>query len=143
VSSSQSEFASYSFGHDQAILLSNLSAIHPSLGNLVQYFTRNDEDYEHLLDGRIYWESTFQLLIPDGTATMNARDLPRPEKDKIWDEVFRLKKLFFQEKKPDVVIHRVKHGIPLEKRIERYREQLILPDYDIFTHSRIISLERK
>jgi hypothetical protein len=134
---------SYSFGHDQAILLSNLSAIHPSLGNLVQYFTRNDEDYEHLLDGRIYWESTFQLLIPDGTATMNARDLPRPEKDRVWQEVFRLKKLFFQEKNPDVVIHRVKHGIPLEARIARYREHLTLPDYDMLTHGRTISLERK
>ena len=124
-------------------LTSNLGYIHPSLGNLVQYFVRDDENYEHLMDGRIYWESIFQLLVPDGAATMSARELSKPEKERIWEEIFRLKRMFFQEVNPDVVIHRVKYGIPIEARLARYRQQLDLPDYYIFSQGRLISCERK
>lgn len=128
-------------GHE-AILRCDLSFIHPSLGNLVQLFVRDDDAYGHL-DDRQYWESTFRLFLHDGQATLNAQHLGRAEKDLIWQEVFRLKNKFLQERRPDVVVHRIKYPFPFERRLALYRERLDFTDYDLWASGDLIWLERK
>jgi len=142
VSSSPSNNETIVYRGHEAILRCDLSFIHPSLGNLIQLFVRDDEAYSHL-DGRQYWESAFRLFSSNDHATLTAKHLARAEKELIWNEIFRLKNKFLQDKKPDVVVHRIKYPFPFERRLALYRERLDLTHYDLWASGDLIWLERK
>ncbi|MGI4735065.1 MAG: hypothetical protein ACRYG7_07795 [Janthinobacterium lividum] len=141
--SSGSKRVEYEFGGSESYLECDLSHIHPSLDVLTQRFELNNERYEHLGD-RNYYESVFRLFLQGSTSSGNARHLPPEQRSMIWEEVFHLKNLFLEHKNPDVVIHRVKHPFPFDRRYTLYKEKLNLENHDIYpTGGEFIWLERK
>jgi hypothetical protein len=141
--SSRSKRVIQDFGKYESYLECDLSHIHPSLDVLTQSFELNEERYAHL-DNRNYYESIFRLHMRGSETTGNARHLSREERDMIWDEVFYLKNLFLEHQAPDVVVHRVKHPFPFDKRFELYKNRLNLDHYDIWSSgNEFIWLERK
>ena len=87
-----------------------------------------------------------ELYGKDATAASSFHELlGRQTKDEIWDEVFALKKAYFDLIRPDIVEHIIKRPLNFQRRYELYKEKLLLPDYDITPDAgaRTIWVEKK
>ena len=130
----------------RTIIECDITHLHPLLGKIVQEFNLDEDATYSDIDGKKLFVSAFQLFGKGETIAGDfSKQLNRQVKDKIWEELFALKSIFFEIEKPDVVVHFVKHPFNFERRYERYKNGLLLPDYDFSLDlgSRTIYIERK
>jgi hypothetical protein len=94
------------------------------LGAISQVFER-DEELESIAPGsRSMYLSYFELYGKDSSSPSNFSHLSAEVKEKIWEEVFHLKRLFLELEKPATVANRVKYPFSVEKRCALYRYHL-------------------
>lgn len=105
----------------------DISHLHPDWGFLVQSYRIDSMDFA----GRYIYTSEFLLFKQGEQVPSNFSTYPRPLKVALWQLIFAVKRRFFEQVKPDVVVHFIKQPNSVAQRLRLYETYLNLPDYII------------
>ena len=107
----------------------DISYLHPDWGFLVQSYRIDTQDFE----GRYIYTSEFLLFRRDEALPGNFSSYPREAKIALWKIIFAVKRKFFKEVRPAIVVHFIKQPESVAHRLPLYAAYLNLPDYSIAT----------
>jgi hypothetical protein len=121
-------------------LIYDISYLHSDWDQLIQTYKVASQTYE----GRLIYESSFTLFKRQEHAPCSLASYPEPLKAELWKVIFAIKRKFFAEVEPEIVVHFIKQEHSVEQRYQLYTKYLALPNYKIeiepsirtFTYSR-------
>ncbi|MBF9239795.1 hypothetical protein I2I05_20545 [Hymenobacter sp. BT683] len=105
----------------------DISDLHPDFDVLIQSYTVESVDFE----GRLVYGSEFLFFKKGRKIPSNLSRYPKAIKAALWQIVFSVKRKFFEEIKPDIVLHFIKQPHSVEERFKLYSKYLNLPNYTI------------
>lgn len=107
----------------------DISHLHPDWGFLVQSYRIDTQDF----DGHYIYTSEFILFRQGEAIPSNFSSYPREAKIALWKVIFAVKRKFFEEVMPDIVVHFIKQPKSVADRFQLYATYLNLPNYIIDT----------
>lgn len=108
-------------------LIYDISYLHPDWDQLIQTYRVDTQTHE----GQLIYTSEFRLYLQGQAVASNFSAYPKPEKAKLWQVIFAVKRLFFEEEQPDIVEHFIKQDYSAEARCALYTKYLSLPNYQV------------
>jgi hypothetical protein len=105
----------------------DISHLHPDWGFLVQSYRIDSVD----LTGRYIYTSEFVLFKQGEQVPISFASYPRALKAALWQVIFAVKRRFFEQVKPDIVVHFIKQPNSVAERLHLYQTYLNLPEYFI------------
>ena len=120
-------------------LVYDISYLHPDFADVTQSYTIESVDWE----GRLVYGSEFLFFKKGEAFPSDFGQYPKALKAQLWQVVFAIKRLFFEEVKPDIVLHFIKQPHSVAGRLELYQKQLALPGYLITRNSQEIVYTRQ
>jgi hypothetical protein len=108
-------------------LIYDISYLHPEWDQLIQTYrvdTQNDK-------GQLIYTSEFRLYRQGQVGASDFSAYSKLEKAKLWQVIFAVKRLFFEEEQPDIVEHFIKQEYSVEQRCALYTKYLSLPNYRV------------
>lgn len=112
---------------DGGSLTYDISYLHKDWDVLIQTYTIDSQD----LAGRFIYGSEFLLFAKGAKVPSSFGKYAKELKAKLWEVIFAVKRRFFVEFKPDIVLHFIKQSYSVKQRFELYCKWLNFPDYDI------------
>lgn len=105
----------------------DISYLHPDWDLLIQSYRIDTTDYE----GRPIYTSEFLLFKQGEAEPSDFSAYPKERKVELWKVVFAVKRKFFEEIEPALVVHFIKQPISVAHRYRLYSTYLALPNYRI------------
>lgn len=113
---------------DDAIQLEyNIHHIHAEWGVLIQSYSVLYLNHE----GQAVYGSDFTLHRHQQAQDSDFSGYSKPLKAELWKIIFAIKRRFFEEFKPNVVLHFIDQAHSVDQRYLRYSKYLALPNYTI------------
>lgn len=107
----------------------DISHLHPEWGFLLQTYRIDSQDF----DGRYIYTSEFTLFKRGESLPSNFSSYARDLKAALWKTIFAVKRKFFEEVEPAIVVHFIKQPKSVADRFRLYTTYLNLPNYIIDT----------
>lgn len=105
----------------------NIRYLHPDWGLLIQTYRILYVNHE----GQAVYGSDFTLHKYHEAADSDFSRYAKPLKVELWKLIFAIKRRFFEEFKPNSVIHFIDQAHSIDERYRRYVKYLTLPEYAI------------
>ena len=105
----------------------DISHLHPDFDILLQSYVVESVD----LEGKLVYGSEFLFFKKGSKVPSNLSRYAKTMKAELWKIVFAVKRKFFEEVQPDIVLHFIKQPHSVAERFKLYCRHLTLPNYSI------------
>lgn len=120
-------------------LVYDLRDIQPDWFRVVQAYEVLSVTY----DGKLIYNSEFQLFRQDSAAPTDFSGYPTEAKRQLWQVIFAIKQRFLDEVRPDVVEHFIKTPHGAAARLALYQRHLDLRAYDVDLTAQTFTFSRR